>query len=217
MQKGEKVALWLAFGAIGLVIAMAVIMEIHTQKNDVLEKTTQGETTESARMGVWMIPKGVNPAALPEPHSPGAKALQLYCAQCHELPVPAMHTPMEWSAVLMRMRGAVKDRGGRGMLSRMTVPGEKDWDTLFQYLRKHALQPIDAEQYQLDSPGAGAFMSTCSQCHGAPSPKLHTAKQWPRVVLRMKQHMQSGKAEIPDPATTQQIVDFLKANSGSDS
>lgn len=37
--------------------------------------------------------------------------------------------------------------------------------------------------------GAQDFKHVCAKCHALPSPKLHTATQWPRVVKRMRHHL----------------------------
>lgn len=33
------------------------------------------------------------------------------------------------------------------------------------------------------------FSIACSQCHALPDPQRHTAREWPAVVQRMKQHL----------------------------
>ena len=45
------------------------------------------------------LPPGIKPEALPDPGSPGAKFLNSYCTQCHNLPSPLMHTAEEWPVV----------------------------------------------------------------------------------------------------------------------
>ena len=45
-----------------------------------------------------MLPP-MNPDQLPDPDSKGARLLQQFCTQCHNLPGPGMHTAAEWPAV----------------------------------------------------------------------------------------------------------------------
>src|SRR5512139_4352060 len=69
-------------------------------------------------MGPGMMggfPPGSDPASLPELHSEGAQLLQAYCAQCHELPGPGLHTADEWPAVVRRMNMRMQMRGHMGM------------------------------------------------------------------------------------------------------
>ena len=40
-----------------------------------------------------LLPLGINPAALPQPHSEGARLMQHYCTQCHGLPGPGLQRP----------------------------------------------------------------------------------------------------------------------------
>jgi len=43
------------------------------------------------------------------------------------------------------------------------------------------------------------LQSFCSKCHAAPSPRLHTAAEWPVVVRRMEHHrMDARMPPIPD-------------------
>lgn len=64
------------------------------------------------------------------------------------------------------------------------------------------------------SSGEAVFDSTCSQCHGLPSPSQHTAAQWPDVVQRMEQYMASSGMAPPDAATTNAIVRYLQSQAG---
>ena len=50
-----------------------------------------------------------------------------------------------------------------------------------------------------DSAGAKLVSSYCVQCHAAPQPTLHTAKEWTSVTQRMHIHMDSGLQGIKSP------------------
>jgi hypothetical protein len=50
-----------------------------------------------------------------------------------------------------------------------------------------------------DSPGARLVSTYCVQCHAAPQPTLHTAKEWAGVTQRMHIRMQSGWQGIKTP------------------
>lgn len=209
MKQGEKVVLRLAFAAIAALIGLTVYLEMRTQQGgDAKDKFAQlGESVPGPE--VWMIPKGVKVADLPDPQSRGAKTMSVYCSQCHDLPVPAMHTAGEWVGVLERMRHRMS--AGGGMFARVVTPGEQDWDVLKDYLAAHAQRPMDASRLAgLDGPEGADFTRYCAQCHAPPAPDQHTASEWPRVVLRMKANMTAAGAEVPDDESLTRIVAFLR-------
>ena len=72
------------------------------------------------------------------------------------------------------------------------------------------------------SEGARLFVRYCTQCHNLPSPGMHVAEKWPRVVDRMNRHMRMmsgrgmmgmmrGGVESPDDAELRAIVRYLQA------
>ena len=81
---------------------------------------------------------------------------------------------------------------GGGMMGRM--PGGDSAQTLPE---------PQSEQAQL-------FREYCGECHVPPSPKAHTADEWPQVVARMKQHMATQGKIAPDSGRLQDIVDYLQ-------
>jgi cytochrome c5 len=217
MKKGEKLAIGLVLGTLAVILIAVVYLESQVQKGSPEKKLAGliGKDLGKASMGpgVWVIPKNINPDALPEPDGKGAKILNLYCVQCHDLPLPAMHTPSEWKDVLNRMHKQMQDRRG-GMLLQILMPPEKDWNTLQAYLTKYAQQPMDTAQFSdLDTPAGRTFQSTCSQCHAAPDPAQHTAREWPRVVVRMKFNMTAAGKNAPDDSTIDLIIGFLQKHS----
>lgn len=148
-----------------------------------------------------MLPPGVKPQELPEPESRGAKLLDAYCSQCHNLPSPQMHAAEDWPRVAGRM--LIRERmmaGMRGMMMQVNAPTSQEEEILMQYLKTHALQALASATVPApDTVGAALFQQTCSQCHALPDPKQHMAVEWSVVVNRMRQNMKSmGRREITD-------------------
>lgn len=158
------------------------------------------------------LPPGLDPAILPDSRSEGARLLDRYCTQCHELPGPGMHTAAEWPAVIDRMdaRMRMMSRMGMTMMGRIAAPTQAETDTIVAYLEKHAQQPITAGRYPLDTPAGKTFGVICSQCHVLPDPAQHTAQEWASVVARMKQHETAIGRIVPDAHMTEEIVGFLQ-------
>ena len=50
------------------------------------------------------------------------------------------------------------------------------------------------------SAGATLVSTYCAQCHAAPQPALHTAKEWAGVTQRMRAHMDGGWQGIKTPS-----------------
>ena len=162
-----------------------------------------------------MLPPGIRPQDLPEPESRGAKLLSTYCAQCHHLPSPRMHTAADWPRVAGRM--LMRERmmaGMRGMMMQVKAPAPQDEDALLQYLKTHAMQALVPGAVPApDSPGAGLFQQTCAQCHALPEPKQHMASEWTAVVKRMRQNMKSmDRREITDQEA-RDITAYLERHS----
>ena len=217
MKKGEKRAFTAILVAFIGVILFTVYYEILYQKHEADKLTAAATADEKAALknnpGIWVIPKGLNPDALPQPESRGATVLTLYCVQCHDLPTPTMHTAQEWDYVVDRMEKEMQKRRG-GILIRVMMPPEKDWQILRTYLADNAQNPLDKSQYpDLDTPAGRAFESTCSHCHAAPDPTQHNPNEWARIVLRMKSNIVAAGKEMPDDNTVELITDFLKAHS----
>lgn len=160
------------------------------------------------RMMGGMLPPGIDPALLPEPHSAGAEIVKYYCTQCHNLPGPGLHTATEWPRVLGRMNMRMQMMGG---MMGVAAPNRVELDILLDYLRKHAQKPIDAAEYpDLNTPAGRAFSTTCVQCHALPDPRQHTGQEWPAVVDRMREHEATMGKIVPDETATAEIIDFLR-------
>ncbi len=64
-----------------------------------------------------------------------------------------------------------------------------------------------------ESSGAKIFMTLCTQCHGLPDPKSHSAQEWPAVVVRMIEKMQRQalykSIKPPKNEDVDQIIAYL--------
>ena len=65
-----------------------------------------------------------------------------------------------------------------------------------------------------DSAGAKLVSSYCAQCHAAPQPTLHTAKEWTSVTERMHIRMDSGWQGIKTPTEQEMktIVAYMQTH-----
>ncbi len=215
MKRGEKKAfLWIGI-SVAVIAAITITLEVQHQDLQVVSilKDAKDAVSMHKHGGSINIPVGIEADDLPDTESRGATMLTLYCAQCHELPPPSMHTAAEWQQVIARMKEFMRLRGG-GMLMRTITPPEKDWAILETYLATHAQVPLDKKHTSdLDTPAGKAFQEICSQCHGAPSPDTHTVNEWPRVVLRMKSHIIRTGKTMPSQDVLMQIIEYLQKHS----
>jgi hypothetical protein len=95
-----------------------------------------GGMTEGMMMGGEM-PRGVDPAQLPEPQSTGARLVNQYCAQCHGLPTPALHSAPGWSPVVGRMNARMqwmKQNSSMGIVA----PTPEELKAITEYMQTHA-------------------------------------------------------------------------------
>src|SRR3972149_11050858 len=63
-----------------------------------------------------ILPPTFEAAQLPQPRSKGARLVQRYCVQCHNLPNPAMHDAERWPSVVERMVLRMRGKGNLGLL-----------------------------------------------------------------------------------------------------
>ena len=166
------------------------------------------------RMMPDQLPPGIAPEKLPEPDSSGAKLLQNYCAQCHDLPSPLMHSSQEWPVVYQRMLMRMQMMSGGMMMGNMMgikTPTSQEETTLLAYLNRHSLQAADQRTLSgINSPSGKLFQQACSQCHALPDPKQHTSQEWPDVVARMNQNMRLMNKPLIQPKEEALIVQFLQ-------
>jgi len=146
------------------------------------------------------LPPGVAPESLPEPSSAGAKALTQYCTQCHALPSPNMHGPADWPSRIDMMAGALG----------IQTPSPAERAELLGYLQKNALK---VAAHLPAGPGKPVFERVCARCHDLNDPRMHTAPDWPIVVMRMEQDAEKMKVSGISHADAEQIIGYLQAAS----
>jgi cytochrome c2 len=155
----------------------------------------------------------MSPSLLPDPNSKGARLLDQYCTQCHNLPGPGLHTAEQWPAVVERMDRRMLAMRGRGMMmmGRIEAPDQKQLQTILAYLQVHAQKTSTAQATPgLDTEAGRAFQSVCSQCHPLPNPAQRTAAQWPGIIARMKGYMASKGKQAPNEKTMNEIIGFIE-------
>lgn len=150
------------------------------------------------------LPPGAEPESLPEPSSPGAKILAQYCTQCHALPTPTMHGPVDWPGVVRRMWVRIDMMAGA---LGVQIPSTAERSQLLAYLQAHALKV--AENLPAGA-GKETFQAVCSRCHALADPKVHSPPDWPVVVMRMEKNMEKMKVSgvTHDQATA--IIGYLQ-------
>jgi mono/diheme cytochrome c family protein len=72
------------------------------------------------------------------------------------------------------------------------------------------LQKSDYPDYNTDA--AKLYLTKCSECHGAPLPEIHTARQWLSVVQRMQYRMTSKAMPGLNKHEMAEIVGYLESN-----
>jgi len=153
-------------------------------------------------------PPDFTSAQLPQPGSRGAQLLSRYCAQCHAVPGPGLHTAGEWPSTLDRMQQRMHMHAR--MMGGINVPDRTEFAQILGYLKTHAQQPLPRSRHGiLKEPGGEPFRRTCAQCHALPDPRQHTATEWPAVAVRMRQHMVATGRTPPDDKSFAQIIEFL--------
>ena len=156
----------------------------------------------------------MNPDQLPDPDSKGARLLQQFCTQCHNLPGPGLHTAAEWPAVVVRMNRRMQMMSRQGMMmGGIEAPDKQELATILGYLKTNAQKPLATRSAPgLETAAGKAFRDFCSQCHALPDPGQHNAKKWPGVVERMKGYMEPMGKRVPDEKTLREILGFLQRN-----
>ena len=175
------------------------------------EATTNGVNDKlvMAAALVALPPPGVTAASLPEPEAEGAKFLGEFCAGCHNLPSPTIHSATDWPSVArrmwLRMDLLPADAG-------IKMPTIQQRQAILNYLLTNALKVSNTTLPE--GAGRATFSEICSRCHALPDPKNHSAADWPAVVIRMSERMIQMKVDRPTPAQTQEIVGYLNRVSG---
>jgi len=154
-----------------------------------------------AAANIALPPPGVTPADLPEPNSKGAQLVAQFCAQCHNLPTPQMHSATDWPTIARRMW--LRTEWLSPSLG-VKVPSMAERFAMLDYLTANALKVSAANL----PPGAGreSYELVCSRCHALPDPRVHSPADWPAVYSRMQQNMERMKVA---PLTRSQTADIL--------
>lgn len=95
-----------------------------------------GGMTEGMMMGGAM-PRGADPAQLPEPKSAGARLVNQYCAQCHGLPSPALHSAPGWAPVVGRMNARMHWMRQNSSMD-IAAPTSEELKAITGYMQTHA-------------------------------------------------------------------------------
>ena len=158
-----------------------------------------------AAANVALPPPGVTAADLPDPQSPGAQLLAQYCAQCHDLPSPAMHSATDWPSIVRRMW--LRSEGLTPSLG-VKVPTLGERFAVMEYVTANALKVSGANLPS--GRGRDAFSQVCSQCHALPDPRVHSREDWPAVYARMERNMERMKVAPPTRKQTSDILLYLQ-------
>jgi len=158
-----------------------------------------------AAANVALPPPGVTAADLPDPQSSGAQLLAQYCAQCHELPSPAMHSATDWPSIVRRMW--LRSEGLTPSLG-VKVPTLGERFAVMEYLTANALKVSGANLPS--GRGRDAYSEVCSQCHALPDPRVHSREDWPAVYARMERNMERMKVAPPTRTQTSDILLYLQ-------
>ena len=176
-----------------------------------------------------ILPPSIEPHQLPEPRSEGARLAARYCVQCHYLPSPQMHTPDQWTTIVVRMVWRMQGQGNMGtlmkeMMDNVEAPSEQETGVLVAYLKKHGQREMDPGHPALKSEAGKMFTIACTQCHALPDPRRHSRSEWPGVVERMKEHMAWTNTVVGADALkttpvldTAEIVRFLQRHARAES
>ena len=150
------------------------------------------------------LPPGTAAESLPEPTSAGATILRKYCTQCHALPSPAMHGPVDWPGVARRMWVRIDMMAGALGIQ---TPTTAERAQLLAYLQANALK---VAAHLPAGPGRDVFETTCSRCHALADPMSHSPADWPVVVMRMEKNMEKMKVSGVTHEQATQIVAYLQ-------
>jgi cytochrome c5 len=164
-----------------------------------------GDRLLLASAKVALPPPDVSPADLPDPNSRGAHLVTTYCALCHGLPTPALHSRTDWPSVLRRMW--LRSEMVAGAFN-VPVPTVAERIVIVEYMLDNALR-VSAGMLPA-GPGRDAFSVTCSQCHELPDPRQHSAADWVAVVRRMNTRMETMLERTLPRDDMNQIVLYLQ-------
>jgi cytochrome c5 len=162
-----------------------------------------------AAANIALPPPGVAAADLPDPASQGAQLVGRYCAQCHELPSPTMHSATDWPSIARRMW--LRTEFLSPALG-VKVPTMAERFAMLDYLTGNALRVRGANLPA--GRGRDDFSRVCSQCHALPDPRVHSREDWPTVYARMQRNMERMRVAPPTGTQTSDILLYLQMVAG---
>lgn len=188
----------------GLALCIGTLIPAHAQTSGSEQARRLWAASPHGAMLERIVPPTLNASELPAASSQGARLTARYCAQCHHLVNPAMHTPVRWKSVVERMVWRMRGNGNMGglmkeMMARVSAPTDDEVETLTRYLQKFGQAEIDPRHPAMITRAGEMFAIACSQCHAVPDPRRHTAREWPAVVARMKRHMTWANVVVGPP------------------
>ena len=190
---------------VGVVASLAACRQVPPPPGDSATAGGHGLSRQDelllAAANIALPPPGVTPADLPEPNSKGAQLVAQFCAQCHHLPTPQMHSATDWPSIARRMW--LRTEWLSPTLG-VKVPTMAERFAMLDYLTTNALRVTAANLPP--GPGRGTFELVCSRCHALPDPRVHSPVDWPAVFSRMQQNMERMKVA---PLTRSQTSDVL--------
>jgi len=198
---------------LGVIVWASSSMAIRVRAQDMAMQSREVIEAFVEPMKLYDLPPGIAPESLPEPDSSGAKLMQQYCSQCHDIFSPRMHSAKRWEIVSQRMAlhmqmmpSAVKN----SKIVHIIAPSREEEATLLSYLQQNSLNTADQSKLKgLDTPGGMKFIQTCSQCHALPEPNQHTPQEWPGVIARMQQNIQFMNKSLIKPEEEALILEYL--------
>lgn len=152
-----------------------------------------------------MPPEDFDVSTLPDAESADAKLMMSFCGQCHAVASPGTHSAVEWPVVVRRMWLRM-EMLPESLAIRVPEVGERVRIT--SYLTANALK-VSPDNIPPGN-GQAAFVEVCSRCHALPDPRIHTARDWPAVFLRMEGNIQRMKVRGPTQEQTGQILTYLQ-------
>jgi cytochrome c5 len=178
-------------------------------KSDSAAGMSQHDQRLLAAAKVALPPPGIAAGDLPDPTSNGAQLVAKYCAQCHDLPSPTMHSAVDWPSITRRMWLRMERLGDLGVQN----PTAAERYTMIGYLTANALKVSGANL----PPGKGRdqFAVTCSRCHALPDPKSHSPQDWPAVYSRMERNMDRMQVMVQLKPQTADILSYLESASAA--
>jgi cytochrome c2 len=100
-----------------------------------------------------------------------------------------------------------------------TTPDQSPGDALLLASARIALPPTTFSAADLPEPGSTAaalLVKNCGQCHAVPSPAMHAATDWPRILRRMWLRMDmlpdSFQVAVPAVGDRAALSRYLMAN-----